>query len=258
MGDGSFSDKLSIETPEQIRLEFPLAGIGSRFLALAFDSLLQFLAAIALFVLAVVVGMAVDVEAERAGGVWVAAVLLLLLFLLQFGYYTFFEAIWQGQTPGKRYQYLRVIKDTGQPITVYDAVARNLLRIVDSLPGFYAVGIVSVLLSSQNKRLGDYVGGTVVVHEKPLEGHVPDSFRYAEPGPASGYEVRRLSPQEFQLLEAYLVRRSQLTPEVRGQMARQIIQQLAPTLEISPDDQRHPEPLLERLATEYRNLARFR
>src|SRR5579863_1107860 len=160
-------DHLIIETPEQIPLDFLLAGIGSRFLALAVDSIIQGVAVVALGILTLVV--AGGTGAARAGGVtWVMAALFLAFFLVQFGYFALFEAIWNGQTPGKRYWHLRVIKDDGRPLSTFDALGRNLLRIVDSLPGIYAVGIVTALISSKNKRLGDYVSGTVVVHERPL------------------------------------------------------------------------------------------
>ena len=89
---------------------------------------------------------------------------------MQFGYFAMFEAFWNGQTPGKRWTHLRVIKDSGRPINAYDAILRNLLRIVDNLPTLYAIGIVTMLISKENKRVGDYAAGTVVVHEKPLQG----------------------------------------------------------------------------------------
>ncbi len=245
-------DKLTIETPEQIPLEFPLAGLGSRFLALAHDTLIQFLVVL-------VFGLVFVAFVVTSGeSLWMTAVFLLVVFLLQFGYFAFFEALWNGQTPGKRRVQLRVIKDSGQPLTAYDAVARNLLRIVDSLPGFYGVGIVSVLLSSKNKRLGDHVAGTVVVHEKPVGELSQVTPRYSGEAMSSGYDVARLSPEEFQLIEAYLLRRNQLSADVRARLTQQIVQRISPKLGISPEDQRRSEPLLEKLAVEYRNLARFR
>ncbi len=247
-------DKLSIETPEQIQLEFPLAGVGSRFLALAYDTLLQAAAGIVLFLIGLFAVS--EVAVSRPLDLWVSALLVLLTFLVQFGYFAFFEAIWQGQTPGKRYVHLRVMKDNGQPMTTYDAVARNLLRIVDSLPGFYAVGILSVLLSSENKRLGDYVAGTVVVHEQPLEQQA--QLKYAGEAASSSYDVVRLSAEEFQLMEAYLLRRNQLAPEVRERLTRQIVERITPKLEISPEDQRQPERLFEKLVSDYRSRSRFR
>jgi uncharacterized RDD family membrane protein YckC len=272
-------EHLTIETPEQIPLDFPLAGIGSRFLALALDTLIQ-LAVASLLVLVGVLAFAGASATAPRQGMWVLAVYILLAFLLQFGYFAVFEAIGNGQTPGKRRMHLRVIKDDGRPITTYDSVARNLLRIVDNLPGFYAVGIISMLISSQNKRLGDYLAGTVVVHERPLDQPKPAESSAtqeqpsAEPSVApasmlnlktytpvpkamppvegpSGYDVRRLSVEEFGLVEAFLLRRGQLAPEVRSQLARQIVDRLAPVLQIRNEDRLHPEALIEKLASEY-------
>lgn len=249
-------DKLTIETPELIPLEFPLAGIGSRFLAVAFDTLIQFGVTLVLGVAGIVVFASSFAHFQRAG-IWLMAIGVLIYFLLQFGYFAGFEAWWNGQTPGKRRMHLRVIKDSGRPITVYDSVARNLLRTVDSLPGFYGVGILSMLLSSENKRLGDFVAGTVVVHEQPLASHAEADLTTPSTAP-SGYDLSRLTPEEFQLLEAFLERREQLAPEVRREMARRVALRIGAKLNISEDDRRNPEPLVEKLANEYRDRARFR
>jgi uncharacterized RDD family membrane protein YckC len=276
-------DHLTIETPEQVPLEFLLAGIGSRFLALALDTAIQVLAGALVALAGAVIGAGVGMIGSPQGETWAVAALVLATFLVQFAYFAFFEVFWNGQTPGKRYLHLRVIKDSGRPITAYDAISRNLLRIVDSLPGIYAVGIVSALLSSKSKRLGDYVAGTVVVHERPLlqteiswsakpEKRAPaspaPSVLNLGPGPltleettreiSSTYDVTRLSPEEFQLMEAFLLRRDQLAFDVRTSMARRIAERIAPKLEVSEADQRRPERLLETLVAEYRNRARFR
>jgi uncharacterized RDD family membrane protein YckC len=91
-----------------------------------------------------------------------------------------------------------VIRDLGRPISVYDAVIRNLLRLIDTLPGVYAVGILSVLFSSQNKRLGDHAGN-VVVHEAPVAraALVWSETKNGVPEPILGYDAGRLSPEEF-------------------------------------------------------------
>src|SRR5277367_1415113 len=96
------------------------------------------------------------------------AFIVLAYFVVYFGYFAIFEVLWNGQTPGKKKEGLRVIKDSGRPISPAEAIGRNLMRIVDQLPFLYALGICSVLLSRQNKRLGDFVAGTIVVHEKSL------------------------------------------------------------------------------------------
>jgi uncharacterized RDD family membrane protein YckC len=248
-------DNLVIDTPEQIPLEFPLAGIGSRFLALAVDSLIQLVMGLSLGAIAMATGVKGSVMSNHRP--WILAFLALFFFLLQFGYFAFFEAIWNGQSPGKRLTHLRVIQDSGRPITVYEAVTRNLLRIVDSIPAFYGVAIISALLSSKSKRLGDYVAGTVVVHEKPavLEAGVRWDSTPSLGG--SRYDVSQIAPEEFQLIETFLLRRNQLAAEVRSQTGRKILERLAARLEFSPEDQRHPEALLETLATAYRARARY-
>jgi uncharacterized RDD family membrane protein YckC len=164
-------DKLIIDTPEQVQLEFALAGIGSRFMALFVDTLIQFIALMLLFILVVFLGAGAGLSPEM--GKWAVALYIFAFFLLYWGYFAIFEALWKGQTPGKRQAGIRVIRDSGREITAKEAIGRNLLRAVDMLPGVYAVGILCVFLSAQNKRLGDYVSGTVVVHDRAPEESQP-------------------------------------------------------------------------------------
>ncbi len=163
-------DKLTIETPEQTALEFPLAGIGSRFLALAADMLLQAGGVRGSVIMFSRSPRFRSACFRRSPGFGRIAILIFVLFSVQFGYFALFESLWNGQTPGKRWTHLRVIKDSGRPISAYDAILRNLLRIVDALPTMYAVGLITMLISRENKRVGDYAAGTVVIHEKPLLG----------------------------------------------------------------------------------------
>ena len=254
---GDFRDKLTIETPEQTVLEFEIAGIGSRFLALAFDTLIQILLGIGLFVIMVVVGVAMPSSAKT--GIWVVALIVLAYFVLYFGYFGIFEVIWNGQTPGKKKEGLRVIKDSGRPITPSEAVGRNLMRIVDQLPAFYAVGISSVLLSRHNKRLGDFVAGTIVVHEKSLVDAKPvwQSPQAGQAAPATTYGSERLSPEEFALIEAFLNRRNSLPADVRFSMADQIAKQVRPKLSLPTGELLYAEQLLEAVAHERRSSAGY-
>ena len=178
-------DQLSIETPEQVALEFPLAGVGSRFLALAIDMLLQM--AIALLRLRRGRRAPGRCWADAAAGPWFVAVLVIVAFLLFYGYFAGFEAFWHGQTPGKRLIGLRVLSVTGRPARIDEAILRNLLRVIDQLPGVYAIGIVTMLVSSRNQRLGDLAAGTVVVHEKALSAPM---MQVASPTAGVGVERR--------------------------------------------------------------------
>jgi uncharacterized RDD family membrane protein YckC len=254
---GDFRDKLTIETPEQTVLEFEIAGIGSRFLALAFDTLIQILLGIGLLVVLVILGVAIPASFKT--GIWFVALIVLAYFVLYFGYFTIFEVMWNGQTPGKKKEGLRVIKDSGRPITPSEAVGRNLMRIVDQLPALYAIGISSVLLSRQNKRLGDFVAGTIVVHEKSLVDAKPlwQSQFAAKAAPTTTYGSDRLTPEEFALIEAFLNRRDSLPGDVRFSMADQIVKQIRPKLTLPAGELFYAEKLLEVVAQERRSSAGY-
>jgi uncharacterized RDD family membrane protein YckC len=250
-------EELSIETPEQIPLEFPLAGIGSRFLAVLLDTLLQFAVFLAFVVVAALL-LGGTASLWPDAWTWTAAILVLLFFTLYYGYFALFEAMWNGQTPGKRYFQLRVIKETGRSLTVYEAISRNLLRAVDQLPAFYAVGILSVFFSKQNQRLGDFVAGTVVVHEKPLADVKPGW----ETGPGAAaaplYQAARLGLSELQLIETFLQRRYDLDMSVRRQAAAAIAEQMGRKLGFAHNQRSSDETFLEELAREKRNSGRYR
>jgi uncharacterized RDD family membrane protein YckC len=252
-------EKLIIETPEQTSIEFPLAGIGSRFLAVLIDSLIQMGVAIVLGL--IFVGISREFGGAGAGqssaaDIWVAAFIIFGFFLLMYVYFMLFEAIWNGQTPGKRLTHIRVIKDSGQPITAIDAVGRNLLRIVDQLPFAYGIGVLCAWISPQSKRLGDYVAGTVVVHEKILET-VPAHWSAPEQSATHRYSANRLTPEEFALVEMFLSRRDSLEAGVRYDMAAGIVHRIQSKL-VLPPDRPSNEKVLEEIANERRSQAAYR
>jgi RDD family len=172
------------------------------------------------------------------------------------GYFAVFEALWNGQTPGKRYAQLRVMKDDGRPINAFDAVARNLLRIVDSLPALYGVGVISVFLSKKNKRLGDFVAGTVVVHEKTVEAARPFLDTQVDASSPS-YDVSKLNLHELQLIETFLQRRDSFDPALRGSMAAQIASRIGQTLEVQVYGWPYNERFLEAVHAQYRAAGRY-
>lgn len=237
-----------------MQLDFAVAGIGSRFLALAIDSLIQ-----AAVVFVVVLPISVLSQPGAFRGAWAAAGFLAFFFLIYFGYYAIFEIVWNGQTPGKRIIGIRVVKDDGRPLTATEAIGRNLLRIVDSLPGFYAIGILVAVLNARNKRLGDLVAGSLVVRESSLAAIRPawqtqQPERLTEPLPMLGGSA--LSIDDLTLIDAFLNRRMELAPEVRSRMAMQILAQLRPKLPEAIHPGSSPEAMLEALAWERRAAGR--
>jgi uncharacterized RDD family membrane protein YckC len=256
--DPAAGEKLIIETPEQTSIEFPLAGIGSRFLAILIDSLIQGAVVFVLVLIFLGLGFGFSIgglAGSQSAAVWIIAILILSYFLLRYGYFILFESIWNGQTPGKRLTNIRVIRDSGQPITAIDAVGRNLLRIVDELPLAYGVGVLCAWISPQSKRLGDYVAGTVVVHEKPFETVAP---LWGAPGQASAhqYGASRLSLEEFALVETFLSRRSALEAGVRYDTAASIVRRIESRLSL-PLERPSPEKLLEEISNERRSTAGY-
>jgi len=253
----SLADKLTIETPEQTALDFPVAGIGSRFLALAYDVILQFLVGLIAGIAGTMAIAAIGSAAPRVA-LWSTAILLIFYFLLYFGYYAFFEIIWNGQTPGKRKAGIRVIKDSGRPLTPAESIGRNLMRIVDWLPFFYAVGIVCAFFTKGNKRLGDLVVGSIVVRESSLAELKP-AIRQENPVPAQAGALgaHLLSKEESALVESFLNRRSALEPTVRYRMADEVLRRIRPKLTLPPGESISPEKLLEVIAFERRSTGAY-
>ena len=248
-------DKLIIDTPEQVHLEFVLAGIGSRFMAAFLDSLIL----IALLLLVTISeGLWLSRPLFGRGmDVWVQALAALVYFLVFWGYYIVFEIFWKGQTPGKRWAGIRVIKDTGRPINPFEAVARNLVRIVDFI-GFYGVGVVTMALNSRNQRLGDLVAGTLVVHETS-DREASLFFNTARTPGMAMPQAANLTLQEAELIETFLARRLDIPPEVRRQNGQRIAEMIAGRLNIAPEARPiDNEDFLEQVVKEFRNRAKYR
>jgi len=250
-------DQLKIDTPEQIALELPLAGIGSRFLAIALDTLLQF----ALYFVVGLILFLLIPAGTLAFNSWSLgpAVGVFLIFCIYWGYFAIFEVLWKGQTPGKRVAGIRVIKESGRPINAYEAIGRNLMRAIDILPTFYGVGLVCMILNKQNRRLGDFVAGTVVVHDK-LTDQVRPEWNTAAPVMASTItpQLAEISTEELILIETYLHRRYELEPTVRYSTAVQIDDRVREKTELIQHPGQSLDDYLESAARHIRDSARFR
>jgi uncharacterized RDD family membrane protein YckC len=250
-------EKLTIETPEQIELEFPVAGLGSRGLALLIDTLIQGMVVAAVLILVELISPDLShywVTAEK----WVMAAAIFSTFCLYWGYFALFEMFWNGQTPGKRQAHIRVITASGRPITVFEAIARNFMRVIDSQLA-YVVGAVVIAVDRKNRRLGDLVASTVVVHEIQEEG---DSYWYAQQPTGATLPpieaIASLTAQEFQLIETFLNRRLDIPNLQRMQTAKDIAERFGARLNVAPEDRLSPETFLEELSRRYRDNARFR
>jgi uncharacterized RDD family membrane protein YckC len=246
----SYPEKLTIDTPEQISLEFEIAGLGSRFMALFVDLMIQFLAIIGILIVLMVAGVSLARQ-----GTWMIALYVVLGFLLQWGYFAGFEILWKGQTPGKRQAGIRVINETGREASVYEAVARNFLRVVDSMPGVYALGALVMFLSPQNKRVGDYVAGTIVIHDRKPEDE--DILFNTKDELTDGINFSVLNPNDINVIETFLQRRLDLDLQVREKTATKLAEHFRQKCEVSANRFENQENFLEALVRGYRRSARF-
>jgi uncharacterized RDD family membrane protein YckC len=264
-----FADQLSIETPELVALEFPLAGIGSRFIAVTVDYCIQAAVFITL-ILGVLLFIPSMQRFEGRSAKWVIAIVILVPFLLQWGYFSLFEGLWNGQTPGKRVARIRVIQQSGRAITMFESLARNLVRAVDFLPASYVAGVVCIFVTRRSQRLGDLVAGTLVVHELRGEEHtsIGNTRLFTGPPPqatASPHLVTlpadalgRIGVADLQAIETFLDRRLDMTLELRQSLAMRLAAATAARMHLSLQEGKHPETFLEEVAYGVRSLGKLR
>ena len=222
-----YEDRVTISTPEGVELNLTLAGIGSRMIAAMFDLAIQ-------TALWFVIGFAFI---EGLGGTSLsAAALSIVAFVLVFGYDVAFEVLAGGRTPGKRLTGLRVVRNGGRPVDLVSSAIRNVLRLLDFLPGMYGLGMVSVFATRRNQRLGDLAAGTLIVRER-LGGRAPEapaSFVPPAPGIAAGWDVSAVGRDEIGTVRSFLARRSQLDPSAAAALAEELAARLRPKVGGAP------------------------
>jgi uncharacterized RDD family membrane protein YckC len=269
-------ETLIIETPERVPLAFALASIGNRFLAVAIDHFLQFLAIFLVFwFFQWIAGLGSMMNIETAlteMSKWTLALMLIVVFLLFTGYFIFFEWFWNGQTPGKRLLKLRVIREDGRPVTLWESIARNLLRVVDAVPGvvipIYSVGLITVFLNGRDQRIGDIFAGTVVIRERTDEAPSFDETFATAVGDSAFRRVQKpvvffanlnlLGEVEIEVVETFLRRRWDLSEKQRLWMAWRVALPLMYKLKPNYDAQDFTyEGFLEELLHRFYSRRRF-
>ena len=250
--------ELIVATPERVSFGYQVAGLGTRAIAQVLDLLI-------VTGILIAVSLAAGGAATFLGNSLVADLIIIFgFFITIFGYFWVSEAIWSGQTLGKKAFRLRAVGDRGEPLTFVQAGIRNIVRIVDFLPYGYGVGVVVLFVNGKGKRLGDLAAGTIVVKDSDhvwlwqLPGARPADMKpaataqipesppgyppYSAPppplqaagsapptyAPASPAEsiLRRLDPDLRRFVGTYARRRPQLTLDVRVQLAANVQQSL--------------------------------
>lgn len=226
--DQIIDSRLVIETPENVILTYPLAGPAIRMAAYLID-----------FAIRAALTFGGVVVLSFASGLWSEGVstglMLIMFFVINWGYYVFCEGFFQGKTPGKRVFSLRVIDEQGCPVSFWAAFLRNMIRSVDSIP-MYGIGWISMLLGGQFRRLGDLAARTVVIEERlvalPRE---PLILERIQPLPRG--EIGSFVPPSgtLALIEQFLGRRHVLTHQRGHEMAGVLARALAEKMNYTGD-----------------------
>jgi uncharacterized RDD family membrane protein YckC len=251
-------EQLSLETPENIRFDYDVADIGSRFLAISIDTLIQGVMYFILFVgIAVLMPRLTDASLPRIVNDSLVVLLVLVLFLIQFGYFLFLEIIMNGQTPGKRLFRLRVVSEAGYPLSPLGSIIRNIVRIIDFFPLFYGIGIIVMFFNRRARRLGDLAAGTLVVKmrdEVRLQSLLPIASAPAPEAVRLQSSGARLDEADIALAESFLRRSSQLSN--KDALALEIAQRLSSKLQLpaeaTPNSPERAHEFLRQTVTTYR------
>lgn len=211
----NFERTTGIDTPEGVRLELTLAGLGSRTGAQFLDWLIRF----ALWLLA-----SIALGWSSFEGFFIFQIVYLTLAF--FGYELAFEALWSGRTPGKAAFGIRVVDRDGGPARFSAIVVRNLLRLVDVLPGTYGVGYIAIFVTKRHQRLGDMAAGTVVIRERKGSDRLP---RVSPGGTVSvppGFDATAVTAADLAVVRQYLDRRLALDDDSARRLAARLARPL--------------------------------
>jgi uncharacterized RDD family membrane protein YckC len=268
------SDQLNIDTPELVEIEMPLAGIGSRFIALLVDMLIWFAGLIVLVILFAIFAPE-NTPLSKIPEQWAVAIVIFIIFLLFWGYFTFFEAFWNGRTPGKRVARIRVIQRSGRAIGLIESMTRNLIRYIDMQPfPLYAVGVIAIFVTRQHQRLGDLAAGTLVVRDRALEepawgdsgarSITAHSFATSAPAPEPHMAfslpvtgIAKLTSADLEVLEGFFARRLDMSLPTRQALAERIAQAIQVKSGLEQPAAASVETFLEITARQLRDQARM-
>jgi uncharacterized RDD family membrane protein YckC len=233
------------ETPENVEVQYHLAGLGSRFVAWFVDQIVVWMMTVALIILLIVVGLSFDAVVDDVDGrggnnssratLYLAGVIMLVWGFGSFLYFVFFELLLRGQTVGKRISSIRVVKADGFQLDSLSIVVRNLFRVVDQLPPMWIIPFVS----RRSQRCGDMVAGTLVVADAPgelspvrsalIQRSAADAqFRFDQ------RQLKRITAVDFQAIERFLDRWPDLDSEQQAVLVTAYSGQLAKKLGVDP------------------------
>jgi uncharacterized RDD family membrane protein YckC len=225
-----FFNQINLQTPESVELEFTLAGIGNRSFALIIDYIIFGLTILVVWSLSAFLAFQLVPNLIGNGfsdrlAQWIWAIQSMTTFAIYVGYFVVLETLWQGQTPGKKWTKIRVIRDNGKPERLPQAILRALLRPVDDM---LFIGVFFIIFTSQEKRLGDMLAGTIVVQEEVPKLTVEISTEAEDLAVQLRMEaeIDNLLPEDFATIRDFLQRRKNIMLEYQHQLSRKLAEQV--------------------------------
>jgi uncharacterized RDD family membrane protein YckC len=253
-----FLKQVKSQTPESVELEFILAGVGNRTLALIIDYFIWSATLILFLTLWGFLLFQVSWLQSETIRPWFIAIQLLIVFTVYIGYFVCFETLWRGQTPGKRYTKIRAIRDDGRNVGLQQSILRALLRPIDDIS---FLGLLLIIFTRQEKRLGDLVAGTIVIQEGQIIS--TETFTPSPSAPSLATQLLEtaqivaLQPDEFAVLRNYLYRYPSLTPAAKIQVSDRLAQRLIEIINLqNPPPNLDPHLLIEAVYLAYQQQFR--
>jgi uncharacterized RDD family membrane protein YckC len=250
-----------ISTPENVDLRLELAGVGNRVLACLIDTILTYLAIALLWTLmgAGAWAMAryapsfqIDLSSRAMVTVnlIIVALAIMATFVIYFGYFIFFEGLWQGLTPGKKIVGIRVVGENGEPVSWQAVLLRNVLRIFDE--GLFLIGLIFMVVQRDEKRMGDLASGAIVIRERKAIQLQPANTitTPSQDGFATVLSTTELEQADAELVSSFLRRRKYMLGKERADLATQLANYISGKLNPEPRQfiAGEAEPYLEQIS----------
>lgn len=238
--EGGLMNDYTVKTPEQVDISYTVAGLGTRFLALVIDLILQYVLLI-LLILSLV--MLSEANVLRNFSEWYIAMIIISVSLISGGYFIFFELLLKGKTPGKAALKLRVVRKDGRAADVSGILIRNIIRMIDFLPFMYAIGMIAIFINKDCRRIGDIVGGTVVIAEG----------KKASLGAVLALQAKytnALDDHEYAIIRDFIACKKSMTAESRNKLAEELAKPLYDRFDIPQENREAPELFLTDLLSD--------
>jgi hypothetical protein len=123
----------------------------------------------------------------------------------------------QGRTPGKRMAGVRIVMEDGRLPGAMPLLIRNVLRLLDSLPAFYLIGLVATLVTRNAVRIGDLAAGTILVYEDASRGGSAAALA------RDRQAIARHGLDRAELVRELLERWYELAPEARARLSSRLL-----------------------------------